>query len=132
MKNMKNLIFVILFSILGTVVNAQSSNFRVIEEAIATKNVSTLSKYFDDKVEITTPSQDDIFSKTDASKVMQSFFNSYNVSSFKLEHYGSAKGKSSEYAIGNMTASGQGFRVFIYISEKDGKTVIQQIQLEQD
>lgn len=126
---MKNLFFIILFSILSTAATAQ---FNGIANAISSKDVTALSNFFDANVEITTPDEDDIFAKTDATKVIQSFFSKYSVSSFGLEHQGASKGKSSEYAIGNMVASGKRFRVFIYICEKEGKTVIQQIQFEQD
>lgn len=126
---MKNLFFLILFTIISTVANAQ---FNDIATAISNKNSTELSKYFDTQVEITTPDEDDIFSKAEATTVMKSFFETYSVTSFKLQHQGSSKGKSSEYAIGNMVASGKTFRVFIYISDKSGKTVIQQLQFEQD
>lgn len=129
MNIMKNLVFLILFSIIGTVANAQFSG---ISNAISNQNVAELSKYFDAQVEITTPDQDDIFSKADATNVVKSFFAKYKVTSFDLKHQGSSKGKSSEYAIGDMVASGKKFRVFIYISENTGSTVIQQIQFEQD
>ena len=78
------------------------------------------------------PDQDDIFSKADAANVVKSFFAKYKVTSFSLKHQGSSKGKSSEYAIGDMVASGKKFRVFIYINENGGNTLIQQIQFEQD
>lgn len=129
MNIMKNLVFLILFSIIGTAANAQFSG---VSNAISGQNATELSKYFDAQVEITTPEQDDIFSKADATNVMKSFFTKYKVTSFSLQHQGSSKGKASEYAIGDMIASGKKFRVFIYISEKDGNTVIQQIQFEQD
>ena len=126
---MKNLFFLILFSILSTAATAQFSG---ITNAISNKDAAALSNFFDANVEITTPDEDDTFAKTEAIKVMQSFFTKYSVSSFSLEHQGASKGKASEYAIGNMVASGKHFRVFIYISENAGKTVIQQIQFEQD
>lgn len=129
MNIMKNLVFLILFTIIGTVANAQFSG---ISNAISSKNATELSKYFDTQVEITTPDQDDIFTKAEATDVMKSFFAKYNVTSFKLQHQGSSKGKSSEYAIGDMVASGKKFRVFIYISEKSGNILIEQIQFEQD
>jgi hypothetical protein len=126
---MKNLLFLILLSIGSTVATAQ---FDGIANAISSKDAVALSKFFDANVEITTPDQDAVFAKAEAVKVIQSFFTKYSVSSFSLEHQGASKGKSSEYAIGNMVASGKRFRVFIYVSETTGKTIIQQIQFEQD
>ncbi len=126
---MKNLIFLILFTIVGTAANAQ---FDGISDAISSQNVTELSNFFGDQVEITTPNQDDVFSKSEATNIMKSFFATYKVTSFTLQHQGSSKGKSSEYAIGDMIASGKKFRVFIYVSEKSGKTIIEQIQFEQD
>lgn len=126
---MKNLIFLVLFSLVTIAANAQ---FDGIAKAINSKDAAALSNFFDAQVEITTPDEDDVFSKADAANVMKSFFSKYNVTVFKLQHKGTSKGKASEYAIGDMTASGKRFRVFIYISEIGGKTVIQQIQFEQD
>ena len=127
---MKNLVFLILFTIVGTIANAQSQ-FSGISSAISNQNSTELSKYFDAQVEITTPEDDDTFSKAEATNVMKSFFAKYNVSSFNLEHQ-SSKGKGAEYAIGDMIASGKKFRVFIYVAEKNGKAVIQQMQFEQN
>jgi hypothetical protein len=45
-------------------------------------------------------------------------------------HQGASKGKASIYAIGELSASGKKFRVFIYINETAGKTMIQQIEIE--
>ncbi len=126
---MKNVIFLFLFSILTTVASAQ---FTGISTAISGKDATALSNFFDTKVEITTPDEDNVFAKADATKVMQLFFTKYNPSSFTLQHQGTSKGKDSEYAIGEMKATGKTFRVFIYIAEKEGKTVIQQIQFEQN
>lgn len=126
---MKNIIFLILFSVVTTVANAQFSG---ISSAISSKDATALSSFFDAQVEITTPDQDDVFSKSEATDIIKSFFAKYNVTAFKLEHQGSSKGKDSEYAIGDMTASGKKFRVFIYVIETSGKTVIQQIQFEQN
>ncbi len=126
---MKNLILVIIISMVTTVVNAQFSG---ISSAISNKNATALAEYFGTSVEITTPDADDVFDKVEAKSVIDKFFVSYKPSSFRLVHQGSSKGRASEYAIGDMKASGKTFRVFIYINETNGKTVIEQIQFEQD
>ena len=126
---MKNLVLVIMLSMVATMVNAQFSG---ISSAISNKDAAALSNFFGTSVEITTPEADAVFNKAEAISVMKKFFATYNPSSFKLVHQGSSKGKASEYAIGDMKAAGKSFRVFIYINETSGKTVIEQIQFEQD
>ena len=126
---MKNIVLIILLAFAALDLNAQFSR---ISDAIKNQNVTELSKYFDTQVELTTPEKDGVYSKAEAISIMKSFFSTYKISSFTLRHQGSSKGKASEYAIGDMTASGSNFRVFIYLYEKDGQIFIQQLQFEKE
>lgn len=126
---MKNVVLLILLAFAAFNSNAQ---FSEISNAIRNQNVTELSKYFDAQVELITPNQDGNFSKAEAIVIMKSFFSTYKTSSFTLRHQGASKGQSSEYAIGDMTASGINFRVFIFLYEKNGQVFIQQLQFEKD
>lgn len=126
---MKNVVLLILLAFATFNSNAQ---FSEISNAIRNQNVTELSKYFDAQVELITPNQDGNFSKAEAIVIMKSFFSTYKTSSFTLRHQGASKGQSSEYAIGDMTASGINFRVFIFLYEKNGQVFIQQLQFEKD
>lgn len=126
---MKNVVLLILLAFAAINSNAQ---FSEISNAIKNQNVNELSKYFDAQVELITPNQDGNFSKAEAIVIMKSFFSTYKTTSFTLRHQGASKGQSSEYAIGDMTASGVNFRVFIFLYEKDGQVFIQQLQFEKE
>jgi orotate phosphoribosyltransferase-like protein len=124
---MKNLILSICFLFAAAVANAQ---FAGISTAMDKGDAGALSQFFDAKIEITTPNQDGIFDKEQAKGIIQNFFATNKPNSFSIVHQGASKGKASIYAIGELSASGKKFRVFIYINETAGKTMIQQIEIE--
>jgi len=111
---MKNLI--IALAILPMFAFTGVENLNSIIDAIKKGDASTLSTYFDQKVEIAIMDDEDVYSTDKAKQVLNAFFGKYKPASFKQVHQGTSRGNNGKYCIGNMNAGGKTFRVYIYMN----------------
>jgi len=105
-------------------------NLPAITQAISKGDVNTLSQYFDNSVEITVLDQEDIYNKSQAVSVVKNFFAKNKPTSFQKIHQGDSK--DSMYCIGNLKAGGNTFRVYIYLKEKNGQHLIQELRFDKE
>ena len=110
----------------------QGNDLIGITRAISDGNASALSQYFDQSVEIAVLEQENIYSKTQAVKVIDSFFSSNKPLSFSKVHEGTSKGSDSQYCIGNLRTNGSTFRVYIYAKSNAGKYLIQELRFDKE
>lgn len=96
--------------------------------AIKNANITALVNYFDSSIEIALPDKNDNYNKTQAEIVLKDFFTTNSVKNFIVEHKGSNNG--SEYAIGTLLTQKADFRMTIYMRSKSGKSLIQEIRIE--
>ncbi len=97
-------------------------------DAIKNSNTILLSNYFDNTIEIALPDKNDSYSKAQAQIVVRDFFNVNTVKSFVANHKGNNNG--DYYCIGTLLTSKGNFRVTIYMKQKSGKSVLQEIRIE--
>lgn len=100
-----------------------------IEQAFKNGNVEELSKYFDSSVDITLNNTSETYSKSQAEQVLKSFFSKNKVTHFKQVHSVSSRSGSSESFVGQMTAGGQHYRVFLLLASSGSQQVIQEISI---
>ena len=128
-SNMKSLLF---FAFLIPVGFTSFANLSAITQAISQGDANTLGSYFDESIEISILDKDDIYAKADAIGVVSQFFNQYQPSGWSTVHKGAARNNDSQYCIGNLSANGQTFRVYIYMKEKGGKQLIQELRFDRE
>ena len=128
-SNMKSLLF---FAFLIPVGFTSFANLSAITQAISQGDANTLGSYFDESIEISILDKDDIYAKADAIGVVSQFFNQYQPSGWSTVHNGAARNNDSQYCIGNLSANGQTFRVYIYMKEKGGKQLIQELRFDRE
>jgi hypothetical protein len=126
---MKSLLF---FAFLLPTVYQPSANLSAITQAISQGDATTLGSYFDESVEISILEKDEIYSKSDAIGVIKQFFGQYRPSGWSTVHKGAARNNDSQYCIGNLNANGKTFRVYIYLKEKGGRQLIQELRFDQE
>lgn len=126
---MKSLLF---FAFLLPTVHQPSANLSAITQAISQGDATTLGSYFDESVEISILEKDDIYSKSDAIGVIKQFFGQYRPSGWSTVHKGAARNNDSQYCIGNLNANGKTFRVYIYLKEKGGRQLIQELRFDRE
>lgn len=118
---------------LGFTVNLFATNLPTPDDVVAglkKGDVSMLAKHFDSNVDVTLLGDSNTYSKSQATEVLKSFFAKNSVSNFKVIHNVDSKSGSSESIVGQITAGGKSYRVFILLSNAGSKQIIQEISIK--
>lgn len=106
-------------------VQAQSAEVpAAVLAAFASGNATEISEYLGPNVELVIENSNDVFSREQASVIINDFFRKHKVSNFQLLHKGNKDATS--FAIANMKTSNGVYRV--YILTRKGQ--IQQLRIE--
>ncbi|MFZ4581191.1 MAG: DUF4783 domain-containing protein [Paludibacter sp.] len=99
-----------------------------IISALDEGNSSDINSFLSANVELVIGAKNDVFSKQQASGIINDFFRSNKVSSFQVLHKGNKD--NANFAIGTLKTSGGNFRVYV-LTRKQGTTpLIQQLRIE--
>ena len=107
------------------------TNFFSIDDvaiAIRSGNISQLSGYLDNRVDITMPDRSDTYSKSQAEMIIRDFFSTYEVQSFKIKRKGENSG--SEFCIGILQTRNGYFQTTVFMKQKGDKQLLQEIRFE--
>ena len=124
---MKNLLIALMFALPMLAFTDYESE---ITKAIGKGDIETLSKYFDESVEICILDLEDLLDKSEAISEIKSFFEANNPKSFQVVHDGTSKGQDSRYFIGDLNTSNSIFRVYVYMKSTSDSYLIQEIRFE--
>lgn len=127
---MKNLLFLLFFAPLTLVAGQGNPSLDAITKALNTGDVSTLSQYFADNVEVSILDNEQLYSKAKATEVVRGFFDSCKPRSFSQVHQGTSRENSDQYCIGNLSASSGAYRVYIYLKMNGSSATIQEIRFD--
>lgn len=120
------------FTIIATVLALSSFTNSVgindVVNAIKSGNAASVSKYFDNTVEITINSKSTNYSKAQAEVVLRDFFANNTVKSFSVLHQGESGG--SEFCIGTLSTSNGIYRTTLNLKHKGDKQTLQEIKFE--
>jgi hypothetical protein len=119
--------------LLPIVITALLMSFTIVSitkvvNAIKTGNATAVARYFDNTVEITLPEKSNSYSKSQAELVLRDFFNTNGVKNFEVIH--KSENAGSQFCIGNLTTNNGVFRTTIYMKQKGGMEVIQELRFE--
>ncbi|WP_212001351.1 DUF4783 domain-containing protein [Chitinophaga sp. HK235] len=101
--------------------------FEDVVGAIKQGDVSGLSRYLDNNVEINIGGKANSYSKAQAEIILKDFFSKNQVKSFELVHQG---GETSRFGIGNLTTSGGNYRLSFFLQKKGGSMVLNELRFE--
>jgi len=96
--------------------------------ALKAGNVSELSKFIEDNVEITLPDKSDNYSKAQAGLVLRDFFSNSGVKSFDLKHKGD--GPSGQFCVGTLVTKNGNYRTNIFMKVKGNKQIMKEIRFQ--
>lgn len=99
-----------------------------VVNAIKSGNAASVSKYFDNTVEITVNGKSSNYSKTQGEVVLRDFFANNAVKWFTVLHQGQSGG--SEFCIGTLVTSNGNFRTTLNLKQKGDKQTLQEIKFE--
>ena len=121
-----------MFTILATVFALSSftifTGLNDVINAIKTGDAASVSKYFDNTVEITVNGKSSNYSKIQGEVVLRDFFANNAVKSFTVLHQGQSGG--SEFCIGTLTTSNGNYRTTLNLKQKGDKQTLQEIKFE--
>ncbi|MCH2021286.1 MAG: DUF4783 domain-containing protein [Saprospiraceae bacterium] len=107
-------------------------NFSSVITAIKVGNVSQISNFMDKNVEVTVEEQDGAYSKTEATNVVKTFLSKNPPSNCTMIHSGAARDGASYYCIGNLSTTGNKFRIYIFFKKIASNYLIQEMRFEAD
>ena len=124
---MKKILFVLSFLSLVSFANA---GIPEIFKAIGSGDITTLSSYFDENVEVYMEGNQEVLSKTEATEMIKNFLNRNKPKSFVQAQQGASKGKDAQYCIGDLSTINGTFRVYIYLKNTGSSYIIQEIRFD--
>ena len=107
-------------------------DFKSVISAIKAGNTSGIGAYMDANVEVTVGDKDGIYAKSKAISVVSDFFKEHIPSNCSLVHSGAARDEASYYCIGNLSAKGAQYRVYIFFKKVGGTYLIQEMRFEKE
>jgi hypothetical protein len=91
-------------------------------------NASEINANLGPNVELVIGNKNDVFSKQQASGIINDFFRTNKVNSFQVLHKGNKDAAS--FAIGTLKTSGGNFRVYVLTRKQGASPLIQQLRIE--
>lgn len=121
-----------IFTIIATVFALSSfithASINDVVNAIKSGNAASVSKYFDNTVEITINGKSTNYSKAQGEVVLRDFFANNTVKSFSVLHQGESGG--AEFCIGTLSTSNGSYRTTLNLKQKGDKQTLQEIKFE--
>jgi hypothetical protein len=104
--------------------------FNIDEVAVAIRsgNVSQLSGYLDNRVDISLPDKSDTYSKSQAEMIIRDFFLTNRVQTFQVKHKGENAG--SEFCIGILKTNNGDFRTTLFMKMKGDRQLLQELRFQ--
>lgn len=96
-----------------------------VVQAMKNGNANQLSKYFDDRIDISIPGKNDNFSKSQGEMIIKDFFSNNEVKDFEVKHKGENNG--SQFCFGVLKTKSGNFRTKLYMKQKGERQVLQEI-----
>src|SRR5690349_10375637 len=119
MKNYFGFILLACTILLSSFRDADTIEIDDIVIALKSGNASTLSKYFDNRVDLSLPDKSDNYSRTQAEMIIKDFFSNNGVRNFELKHKGEKAG--SNYCVGILQTRGGNYRTTLFLKLKGDK-----------
>ena len=99
-----------------------------VVNAMKSGNATQLSKYFDNRVDISLPGKSDNYSKSQAEMILKDFFANNTVKTFVVKHKGEQNG--SQFCIGLLQTKNVNFRTKFFMKQKGNQQVVQELGFE--
>jgi hypothetical protein len=121
----------ILVILCGVFVLSSFTNSQGIDDVIngiKSGSASSVSKYFDNTVEISVSGKSNNYSKSQGEAVLRDFFANNSVKSFSVVHLGESGG--AQFCIGTLITNHGSFRTTVNLKKKGDKQMLQEIKFE--
>ncbi|MEL6659214.1 MAG: DUF4783 domain-containing protein [Bacteroidota bacterium] len=126
---MKQLLFALMF--LPLMAYAQTGMAQ-ISQALNGGDIETLGSYFDESMELSILEEEGIYNKGQALQKVKRFLSNNTVNSFTEVHQGASRSSDSQYVIGDLKTSGGTYRVYLFLTNSNGKMIIQELRFDRE
>jgi len=126
LQKMKNILILLLSFLMFSFIVEPND----IDTAIRSGNTKVLFNRMNENVELVILDKDDIYSKVQAQKILQQFFEKNKPISFEILHKGGKE--DTQYFIGTLKTKDKKFRVYYLLKTKQNKSLIYQFRIELD
>lgn len=114
----------------GTLMNDEEVP-RDIVIAFKVGTAKELARFFNDNLELAVGEKEDVYSKSQAERIMDNFFINHPPKSFEFIHQGGKE--SARYAIGKLVTFNGEFRVYLLLKKNNkGRSLIHQLRIENE
>jgi hypothetical protein len=127
-KSSTLLIFLLVFNLVIASVSKEIP--KGISLAFRTGNSKELVKFFNTSIELVILEKEDVYTETQAERIISDFFAKYPPKSFIILHQGGKE--TSQYAIGDLITSKGVFRVYFLLKTINGNPLIHQLRIEKE
>ena len=132
---MKALLFAMLvglgLSLTGFSPAREAAEMDSVLAALKSGNATMLSRYFDNRIDITLPERSDNYSRSQAEMILKNFFNNTGgVTNFELRHKGENSG--ANYLIGMLLTNNGRYRTTLFMKQKGEKHLLQEVRFQQE
>jgi hypothetical protein len=103
-------------------------NIDDVAGAIRSGNISQLSSYLDNRVDISLPDLSDSYSKSQAELIIRDFFSTNRVQNFQVKHKGENGG--SQFCVGLLKTTNGDFRTTLFMKMKGDKQLLQELRFQ--
>ncbi len=121
-------ILVILCSIIVLCSFKDNQGIDEVINGIKSGSASSVSKHFDNTVEISLSGKSNNYSKSQGEAVLRDFFANNAVKSFNVVHRGESGG--AQYFIGTLVTSHGAYRTTVNLKKKGDKQMLQEMKFE--
>lgn len=103
-----------------------------IARALSNGDANAVGAYFDTSIELSILDNEGVYNSGQARQQLARFLSQNKPSSFVEVHQGASRSSDSKYVIGNLSTNNGTFRVYLYLSNKNGKMVIQELRFDRE
>ena len=100
-----------------------------ITGAIRIGNAGELSRYLDNRVDISLPDKSDTYSRVQAEMIIRDFFSTNGVQNFLIKHKGT-NGGGSEFCVGVLQTRNGDYRTTLFVKQKGDKQLLQELRFQ--
>lgn len=121
--------FALLFTGSGFI--SQSDIIDDVAAAIKKGDAQKVAQYFDQSVDLTIPGSDRMYSNSQATVILKTFFDNNPPINFEVTHRGTSN-QSSRFVMGTYTSKTGKYLTKIFLKTEANKTLIQELKFEKE
>lgn len=120
-----------IFLLIGSMVAPNTDNYaEKFAKHFKSKEMSALSEYFNSSIQLSTPSKDGVYSKSQATRILTEFLNENTPKDCTSEKEGNSDNGVQIAKLSLSTTSNKTYKILVYYRKQSAKAKVHQIKIE--